>query len=1233
MSKTVIPDNLHFYKKNENNVLSVNLPKDITLSLNYSKSIGESEVGINLLGLPRSETRGVIHEDVSTYGLNIGNWVTNVFPDYSPYGYANDYHQRKDPNADGTSLGAPRAIKRNREEERPNIQILKGVFAGWDPDAVDVYCPECNTTQRQKYGYVDKTFLPFIYHDKENSSISMEGWTAKSGYDLDYSPQKCSPCPGRFTKPSNYLLKNYKCELETRETYRYEPGKVIGFTFGLLTSTENTLGFNHIKNIPEHKKAKWGVRNGTDAYYFLLEGKELKLVRESSFPGNNVVLEKRDFLDKLDGTGPSKAIIDFSKLTMYSVEFSWYGAIGATFFAYLPTQNNKTRWIKIAEIPSSNIYPNPSLSDPYMKMFLELEIPWGVERPQFLKKFGTSVYMDGLGFGKANFSKTKSFTTQVKELDYDFDRNIFTIEIPEKTNTGVAKFSRSKFKPISLEGYFDSNTILTVERVLDNKRKHFSMPIMTLGLSGLDNLSKLFYDGTGLPLYTWSYTEQNSPGRAQEYSDSLYDYVLPLNASPLIDTNYIEVQVPNNYDINDVIRTLLNNIPGVFVPQNLHRNVFDNLLGLGFDYFNHVKGVELAGIVERISNMGNRVLRLHIRGKVSSKDGRLNSTITNFTHLKDDFLTSIGGVNNYPNYGANHCGPLRYFEKTFGGVHDKTVPAYDTSCKVVVNKSYYRNNSCYIVNSKIDKGYIYFQPPVGLYSCGLITETTLDQLNQLNFFKGYNFSSLGDYTFSGHNIQGFIESKSIFYDKQYYNKSLYIDAQFIFKSDQTYSGTYYDKWGNLRPEWGNKASTYKIEKDIGMPVSQDANALLFTNSWSKYQSYSYSEGQGTFGYEINIYECRISARLNKRIYSAYNNNWYEIGFDDVTYLKNGTYTNSKEFWLMFLNNLNQININGEFKVTGVNFGGTGSVSLMRDNNAQNQAGTDIFKHKAILVFNNSGYNQGARVDIKMRTINYMGITNAIPPKYYVLNTYGDTINPLKDLFNNDVSLFTTTVIPITANLYFFCTTNVDLDAKPPLLYYGYYAGDQNVKSNVWGDINIRYTTNSQNGTSVSPESANNLNYKFCFTKFKVTDKNGVASNNLCPLFIQDYKIEENIWVARKSNDNVIKKSPIVLNGVSFSQNQINDKYTSAKLFLEDNDYSQIIDSNLIKTYNYIFLKNKKQKIDLSIIFKDDGEKILPTSKSSYIPFNSFFTVKAKSLNSNLNEKNTGIVTFNYEEQI
>ena len=46
--------------------------------------------------------------------------------------------------------------------------------------------------------------------------------------------------------------------------------------------------------------------------------------------------------------------LDFTKVTMYKVDFSWYGAVGALFLAYVPVSNGEARWVRVHHLRASN---------------------------------------------------------------------------------------------------------------------------------------------------------------------------------------------------------------------------------------------------------------------------------------------------------------------------------------------------------------------------------------------------------------------------------------------------------------------------------------------------------------------------------------------------------------------------------------------------------------------------------------------------------------------------------------------------------------------------------------------------------------------------------------------------------------------------------------------------------------------------------------------------------------
>ena len=88
--------------------------------------------------------------------------------------------------------------------------------------------------------------------------------------------------------------------------------------------------------------------------------------------------------------------IDFSKVTMFKIEYSWYGAVGGHFLAYVPdaTTAGEARWVRIHHIRASNQLTSPSLANPTLPIsYLVQKSTSGNENS--LYKYGASYYIDG----------------------------------------------------------------------------------------------------------------------------------------------------------------------------------------------------------------------------------------------------------------------------------------------------------------------------------------------------------------------------------------------------------------------------------------------------------------------------------------------------------------------------------------------------------------------------------------------------------------------------------------------------------------------------------------------------------------------------------------------------------------------------------------------------------------------------------------------------------------------
>ena len=124
--------------------------------------------------------------------------------------------------------------------------------------------------------------------------------------------------------------------------------------------------------------------------------------------------------------------IDFTKVTMWKIEFSWYGAVGAIFLCYVPVGNNEARWVRVHHIRASNQHSVASLGNATLPItYLVHGGPEsGLESTDIgntLVKYGASYYIDGGDKGTVRLlSKASDFQREVPKGFYDFTATTWT---------------------------------------------------------------------------------------------------------------------------------------------------------------------------------------------------------------------------------------------------------------------------------------------------------------------------------------------------------------------------------------------------------------------------------------------------------------------------------------------------------------------------------------------------------------------------------------------------------------------------------------------------------------------------------------------------------------------------------------------------------------------------------------------------------------------------------------
>jgi hypothetical protein len=207
--------------------------------------------------------------------------------------------------------------------------------------------------------------------------------------------------------------------LKSIRSFRYQPGRISGFTYGVKVS-EIGAGPGTV--------LEFGIENDTDSYMFRLSnGANFSVVRRSTVPlEDTVFLQNANYRDNtrtivrngqvqyetvieqkimngdpLGGEGETGYILNPDTVTMYKIEFGWYGAIGARFYAYVPVENDECRWVTLHTLVIENQLGQPCLADPffYFKYRLLISDSSTIRVDQYVYKFGASYYIDGYDKG------------------------------------------------------------------------------------------------------------------------------------------------------------------------------------------------------------------------------------------------------------------------------------------------------------------------------------------------------------------------------------------------------------------------------------------------------------------------------------------------------------------------------------------------------------------------------------------------------------------------------------------------------------------------------------------------------------------------------------------------------------------------------------------------------------------------------------------------------------------
>lgn len=369
---------------------------------------GEQEVEVDLIdlatGLPlidqstQEQLTGVVEETIVLASQN--NCTPVVVSNDATRAVVVDAINKQSSEVDTSLLGVPRSETALVLFDTVNIYGVN--TKEWESSSsYTYYYDPFDYTFAGEYGY-------YARHLAAESAIQAYAYPPPKSFTYSFDDGS-----GRF--PGGYTNGVITASWQSKRAFRYQPGRVSGFTLGVRMSTASDSSGEVIQ---------WGCRNVYgDGYYFQLErGTDLYIVRTSpGLPTIKVPQTEWNGDTLLVGQTATGWTFDLNKVTMFKIEFSWYGAVGATFFVYVPIGPDEARWVKLHQIPAENINTVPSLRSPYLRFFTSVTATAGTTQPAFINLYGSSVYIDGgdkgtVVLGTAALESPKNIDTNSRTL-------------------------------------------------------------------------------------------------------------------------------------------------------------------------------------------------------------------------------------------------------------------------------------------------------------------------------------------------------------------------------------------------------------------------------------------------------------------------------------------------------------------------------------------------------------------------------------------------------------------------------------------------------------------------------------------------------------------------------------------------------------------------------------------------------------------------------------------------
>lgn len=395
---------------------------DTVISVKQSQP--ETEVALSLLGIPRAETTLAIFSDITTYGIDTEIWSS--FPEVWTADESNNGHgvrfleyasaaRIEAPPGKFAFLNSKRAFPYLPGRVSSSTFGLRSAFENRTSITSTMYRDitgrynSMTVKPLRKWGqYSDKNGYYFEIRgagEKDNFKVVRRTNGIDESYILDNYPHLSTTLPENSLYKINSTIKRSPSGIQadgltyTHAVINDMSMEVLSTLVDAVSVFDPTVGVSRTKFVNQENALVYEYRVPRSWFNAdQLNG----LSNNPTFYSDVITIDGTQYQPGglvVDVTDSSVRQIEFDKVTMYKTEYSWYGAIGCIFLAYVPVLETTARWVKAHYLRGSNQLSFPTLGNPYLPMRFYVQNSTENGYSEGIEKYGASYYIDGADKG------------------------------------------------------------------------------------------------------------------------------------------------------------------------------------------------------------------------------------------------------------------------------------------------------------------------------------------------------------------------------------------------------------------------------------------------------------------------------------------------------------------------------------------------------------------------------------------------------------------------------------------------------------------------------------------------------------------------------------------------------------------------------------------------------------------------------------------------------------------